>query len=51
MATADPTQVTRDKILQEYRKKLLSHKDVESRLKEGKLANLFKYPPNFLLIL
>ena len=28
-------QNTREKILQDYRKKLLSHKDVESRLKEG----------------
>jgi len=36
MATLDPTQNVREKILQDYRKKLLNHKDVESRVKEGK---------------
>lgn len=32
-AVADPV---RDKALQDYRKKLLEHKEVESRLKESK---------------
>lgn len=36
MAANDVAQNTREKILQEYRKKLLTHKDVESRLKESK---------------
>lgn len=31
----------REKGLQEYRKKLLEHKEVESRLKESKLYFLF----------
>lgn len=30
----------REKSLQEYRKKLLEHKEVESRLKESKQANI-----------
>lgn len=34
MATVDPA---RDRGLQDYRKKLLEHKEVESRLKESKL--------------
>lgn len=33
MATVDPA---RDRGLQDYRKKLLEHKEVESRLKESK---------------
>lgn len=39
-AVADPV---REKALQDYRKKLLEHKEVESRLKESKflLFNLF----------
>ena len=44
-AVADPV---REKALQDYRKKLLEHKEVESRLKESKflLLNL-KFSGNF----
>lgn len=33
----------RDKALQDYRKKLLEHKEVESRLKESELNADFKH--------
>ena len=33
----DPATVAREKILQDYRKKLLEHKELEARLKESKL--------------
>jgi hypothetical protein len=36
-AVADPV---REKALQDYRKKLLEHKEVESRLKESELLKL-----------
>lgn len=39
MASTEPS--VRDKVLQEYRKKLLEHKEVESRLKESKGGFLF----------
>jgi len=32
----DPATVAREKILQDYRKKLLEHKELEARLKESK---------------
>lgn len=32
---------TRERALGDYRKKLLEHKEVESRLKESKLNSLF----------
>lgn len=35
MATVEPA---RDRALQDYRKKLLEHKEVESRLKESKFS-------------
>jgi len=31
----DPATVAREKILQDYRKKLLEHKELEARLKES----------------
>jgi len=34
----DPATVARDKILQDYRKKLLEHKELEARLKESKFS-------------
>jgi len=34
--TTDPATVAREKILQDYRKKLLEHKELEARLKESK---------------
>ena len=37
----DPATVAREKILQDYRKKLLEHKELEARLKESKLS--FRY--------
>lgn len=33
--------VVRDRGLQDYRKKLLEHREIESRLKEGKLFRHF----------
>lgn len=38
-ATAEPV---REKSLQEYRKKLIEHKEVESRLKESKFKIFFR---------
>lgn len=40
MATVDPV---REKGLQDYRKKLLEHKEVESRLKERKSTDSMKF--------
>ena len=34
----DPATVAREKILQDYRKKLLEHKELEARLKESKFS-------------
>jgi len=34
----DPATVAREKILQDYRKKLLEHKELEARLKESKIS-------------
>jgi len=34
----DPVTVAREKILQDYRKKLLEHKELEARLKESKFS-------------
>lgn len=34
------TDTVREKALQDYRKKLLEHKEVESRLKESKFASV-----------
>lgn len=38
MSAAATVDSTRDRGLQDYRKKLLEHKEVESRLKESKLT-------------
>lgn len=43
-AVADPV---REKALSDYRKKLLEHKEVESRLKESELKILLKFYWNF----
>lgn len=40
---------TRDKALQDYRKKLLEHKEVESRLKESKKILVKQNPKSILL--
>ena len=37
----DPATVAREKILQDYRKKLLEHKELEARLKESKFLLWF----------
>ena len=34
----DPATVAREKILQDYRKKLLEHKELEARLKESEFS-------------
>ena len=39
-ATLNPGDPTREKILQDYRKKLLEHKELEARLKESKCNDL-----------
>lgn len=40
-------EADRDKVLQDYRKKLVEHKEVESRLKESELISI--YLPNSIL--
>lgn len=34
-APANPTDTRREKVLSDYRKKLLEHREVEAKLKEG----------------
>lgn len=44
MTLTSPPEPIREKALQDYRKKLLEHKEVESKLKESKIGyvNLLK---------
>lgn len=42
MTTAVAVDTARDRGLQDYRKKLLEHKEVESRLKESKFVSIVR---------
>lgn len=42
MSAAATVDSARDRGLQDYRKKLLEHKEVESRLKESKLIQIVR---------
>lgn len=52
MTTTAVVDSVREKVLQDYRKKLLEHKEVESRLKESEyFLNIYYVDPLFCYLI